>query len=118
MVCIKVEYMVSDPIEPMVELVHCSHRTVYTDHKICWDPKETERSKATIPRWRKAPDTPGESLITVTTGSKRPGTVIHDPITLYWQGKGPFLGKAKAVRELQYLAIYNIIYLQYGSVHI
>ena len=50
MVCIKVEYMVLDRIEPMVELVYCSHRTVYTDHKICRDPIETERSEATIPR--------------------------------------------------------------------
>ena len=42
----------SDRIEPMVELIHCSHRTVYTNQSICWDPIETERSKATISRRR------------------------------------------------------------------
>ena len=32
------------------ELIHCSHRTAYTNQTICWDPIETERSVATIPR--------------------------------------------------------------------
>ena len=40
----------SGRIEPMDELIHCSHRTVYTNQTICWDPIETERSEATIPR--------------------------------------------------------------------
>ena len=53
----------SGRIEPMVELIHCSH----TNQTICWDPIETERSEA--------PVTPGESMITVTGGSKRPGTL-------------------------------------------
>ena len=30
-------------IEPMVEMIHCSHRTVYTNQTKCWDPIETER---------------------------------------------------------------------------
>ena len=64
--------MVSGRIEPMVELLNCSHRTVYTNQTICSDPIETERSEATIPRWREAPNTPGDSMI--TGGSKRPGT--------------------------------------------
>ena len=41
---------VSGRIEPMVELIHCSHRMIYTNQTICWDPIETERSEATIPR--------------------------------------------------------------------
>ena len=41
---------VSGRIEPMVELIHCSHRTVYTNQTICWDPIETERIEVTIPR--------------------------------------------------------------------
>ena len=40
----------SGRIEPMDELIYCSHRTVYTNQTICWDPIETERSEATIPR--------------------------------------------------------------------
>ena len=41
---------VSGRIELMVELIHCSHWMVYTNQTICWDPIETERSEATIPR--------------------------------------------------------------------
>ena len=52
-------------MEPMVELIHYSHRIVYTNQTICWDPIESERSEA--------PETPGDSMITVTVGSKRPG---------------------------------------------
>ena len=67
---------VLDRIGPMVELIHCSHRTVYTNQTICWDPIETKKSEATIPRrsW-------GESMITVTTGSKLPGT---NDLGLWW----------------------------------
>ena len=74
-------WRMSGRIEPMVELIHCSHRTVYTNQTICLDPIETERSEATIPRrsrgWREAPVTPGKSMITVTDGSKRPGTRLE-----------------------------------------
>ena len=41
---------VSGQIEPMDELIHCSHRTVYTNQTIGWDPIEIERSEATILR--------------------------------------------------------------------
>ena len=43
-------FRLSGRIEPMVELIHCSHRTIYTNQTIGWDPIETERSKVTIPR--------------------------------------------------------------------
>ena len=52
----------------MDELIHYSHRMVYTNQTTCWDPIETERSEA--------PDTPGDSMITVTGGSKRPCTPL------------------------------------------
>ena len=55
-------YWVSARIEPMVELIQCSHRTVYT---------------------------PGESIITVTGGSKRPGT-IHVLYSEHKQHKSTF----------------------------
>ena len=44
---------VSGRIEPMDELIFYSHRMVYTNQTICWDPictVETEKSEATIPR--------------------------------------------------------------------
>ena len=47
---------VSARIEPMVELIHCSHQTVHTNQTICWDLIETERSEATIPRRRSLGD--------------------------------------------------------------
>ena len=50
---------VSGRIEPTVELIHCSHRTVYTTVTM-----QVTRSAST----------PGESMITVTGGSKRPTT--------------------------------------------
>ena len=59
---LKRNQMVSARIEPMVELIHCSHRTVYT---------------------------PGESIITVTGGSKRPGT-IHVLYSEHKQHKSTF----------------------------
>ena len=69
-------------IEQMVELIHCSHRMpmVYTNQTICWDPIETERSEATIPRRsrgdakRQSPCVTACCMITVTGGSKRPCT--------------------------------------------
>ena len=72
--------MLSGRIEPMDELIYCSHRTVYTNQTICWDPIETERSEATIPRRgrgdakRQTPRVTAWSVITLTGGSKRPGT--------------------------------------------
>ena len=33
----------------MDELIYYSHRKVYTNQTICWDPIETERGEATIP---------------------------------------------------------------------
>ena len=43
-------HTLSGRIEPMDELIYCSHRMVYTKQTICWDPIETEGSVATIPR--------------------------------------------------------------------
>ena len=56
---------------------------VYTNQTICWDPIETERSEA--------PDTPGESMITVTNGSKRPGTDLAPSLssTIGIKRRGP-----------------------------
>ena len=64
----------------MDELIYCSHRMVYTNQTICWDPIETERSEATIPRRsrgdakRQSPCVTACCMITVTGGSKRPCT--------------------------------------------
>ena len=33
----------SDQIESMVQMIHCSHWTVYTKQTICWDPTKTEK---------------------------------------------------------------------------
>ena len=63
----------------MDELIYCSHRTVYTNQTICWDPRNREErsdDSEAKPRWREAPDTPSESMITVTGGSKRPCTLV------------------------------------------
>ena len=69
----------------MVELIHCSHRMVYTNQTICWDPIETERSEATIPRRSRGDakcltPAPGDSMITVTGGSKRPAGTVFVPL--------------------------------------
>ena len=64
---------VADRIAPMVELIQCSHRRVYTNQTVHMLGSNRNREERTDDSEAK----PGESMITVTAGSKRPGTTLY-----------------------------------------